>query len=456
MTDEDTLVGKWFVNVKQWKWQYTFFPNHTVKWIDPVAGSKGSGGWKKKGNSIHITWYNSTCTEQWICPIQRLGQRVNYSASYFKGEIEVEKEIISPPLTGAFFWKDRDTGFFGSEIADDGRLLSQKLPYGSSTTVTLRNYSGLSVKLANPALGKLSTWQYNSDDLYIDIIAQMNGVSELQAWDGAGVVTSLPVSVILDRAGAMALDSFSFAYYKIDYRHSGGNLSNYLILEYSDSVVIDINLNDIKDNPMPEDESKSYLKNGRRWPSSCNPATTPRLYAAKQRAHVTMAEHYADFLAVSSSGIFFVLMINPIVAPVTTTAARSVNRTAVPRAVANHVGVDIVPTATPRPRATQGQLRSMLRNPKDIYVWATFDENVASSQTIKFTGETSKGANPRIHLLRGASALRGNKYGPYKVAIDGNKYRISQVPGRAEEFMIAEEIEATEGVWFGKGDIDGL
>jgi hypothetical protein len=64
--------------------------------------------------------------------------------------------------------------------------------------------------------------------------------------------------------------------------------------------------------------------------------TTPRLFAAKQRAIAAMNANFADFLESARDGAFFILTINPLAAPIQSTSVRPVQRRNLPRPVATH------------------------------------------------------------------------------------------------------------------------
>ncbi len=109
--------------------------------------------------------------------------------------------------------------------------------------------------------------------------------------------------------------------------------------------------------------------------------------------------------------------------------------------------------ATLRPRATVTQLRQMLSEPADLYVWGTREQNIAANEKIIFTGQTNPDAPPVIYLLKGRGGLEGTAYGKFKVVIDAKKKSgIGSLPGRAEEFKV-DEIGIAEGLWFTHEDL---
>ncbi len=351
--DKQLLVGKWAVWVKDWSWEYEFLPNGTVTWRDTRSPEKGTGKWSTSNTLVNISWNDSSTKESWRRPLNS-GRNKNtyYSAPYFSGAYSIEKvgqagPLPTPPRVGPYFWKDPETGSAGSKFTADGKLWRQEIALGSSATVALKHYTGLVVGLNNQAIAKLVQWKYDSDDLYVDIVPTMVGNAYLEARSDSGVADYIQIGVSLDTKGAIDVDDFQTAYYSVDYRHSGGNLSKWIVLEYRDSVVIDINIDEISDTPAPSAEKGWIGRGGRRFPARLNPATTPRLHTAKKRALSVMAEHYADFLQTASSAIFFILTINPIVMPIEApTSVRPIPRRNLPRSVASHV--DTPPAAVGR------------------------------------------------------------------------------------------------------------
>ena len=106
---------------------------------------------------------------------------------------------------------------------------------------------------------------------------------------------------------------------------------------------------------------------------------------------------------------------------------------------------DAVPLKTVRPRATPQQLREMIANSSDYYTHRTPEANVAQNQTIVSQKTSLPTAPEGVYLAKG---VKGLPYGDYAVSIKGSKFRIRSVPGRAEEFILDDEIPATEGVWY--------
>jgi hypothetical protein len=194
----------------------------------------------------------------------------------------------------------------------------------------------MTVGLNNPKIAKLVTWYYGNL-LYIDIVPTDMGDANLEARSGDAVLTSIQINVSSNASGAIYVDDFAGSYYNVDYRHAGGDLSKWIVLEYRDSVVIDINIDQISDTPSKPNTGEGLIGDGgRRFPARLDPMTTPRLFAAKQRATAAMNANYADFLESARDGVFFILTINPLVAPIQPTSVRPVQRSNLPSPVATH------------------------------------------------------------------------------------------------------------------------
>jgi hypothetical protein len=82
--------------------------------------------------------------------------------------------------------------------------------------------------------------------LYVDIVPTDMGDANLKA------------------SGAIYVDDFAGSYYNVDYRHAGGDLSKWIVLEYRDSVVIDINVDQISDTPSTPNTGEGLIGDGGR------------------------------------------------------------------------------------------------------------------------------------------------------------------------------------------------
>jgi hypothetical protein len=99
------------------------------------------------------------------------------------------------------------------------------------------------------------------------------------------------------------VDDLESAYYDLDYRSQGGNLSKWLRVRYRDGSLKEINLDDIR----PE---------------------TPKLWAAKQEALRIMDDYNALFILGTFPTVFFVLTMAPTAEPIMPNAPLKVQRRA--------------------------------------------------------------------------------------------------------------------------------
>jgi hypothetical protein len=398
--DASELVGQWNVTFQQWRWIYTFTSDGKVTWRDPVNNMTGSGRYSLLPNIVHFSWTGTTAKESWNRPVKANEQIGWYDASYGVGTTAPRK---IPDEKGPHFWKDRDTGTVGSSFTAEGRFWRQEVNLGTSATVTLKHYRGLAVGLNNSAIAKLVTWAPGDDNLYVDIVPTMNGDAYLEARSGQTVVASIQVHVSSNADAAIYVDDFVGSYYSPDYRHSGGNNSKWLVLEYKDSVVIDVNIDDIHDTPSTASDGSGRIgEGGRRFPASLDKTKTPRLYAAKTRAISVMNAQYAEVLEVASAAIFFVLTISPIVAPLSgPTNTRRVPRRSLPKAVDQHVNVP--PAPKPSTPKSFVNLNSAAKPPEtSLGVWLDAEAQSGRMGLIKRVGgppEVKGQASPDYHMF---------------------------------------------------------
>ncbi|MEJ1157329.1 hypothetical protein [Prosthecomicrobium sp. N25] len=330
----DDLVGRWTVTFMKWKWLYVFKATGEVTWKDPLNGMTGQGRWKVQGNFVHLSWFNSTTKESWTFPVKTKDSPGWVDATYGKGQLLATKvaESANPQ-----FYKDPDAGMAGAGLTFTGDLWRQDIELGSSATVTLKNAEGCTVELDDHTIAKLVTWWYARDLLYVDIVPQKPGNAELIAKKGGSLATSIQVHVGSNISGAVYVDDWAGSYYSLSHRAVGGNYSKFITLEYKDSVTIDINIDDIADTPSKPNAGEGTLGDGgRRFPPRMDPLSTPRIYSAKQKAIQAMAVAYADFLEVARDGIFFILTINPLVAPVQPAQVRPTPKNKLPQRIQQH------------------------------------------------------------------------------------------------------------------------
>jgi hypothetical protein len=95
--DRQLLIGKWTVWVKDWIWEYEFFPNETVNWRDTRSLEKGSGRWSMSHTLLNLVWLDSATKESWQLPLSPLSnKRTWYSATYYTGSYRIEKALLLP------------------------------------------------------------------------------------------------------------------------------------------------------------------------------------------------------------------------------------------------------------------------------------------------------------------------------------------------------------------------
>jgi hypothetical protein len=128
------------------------------------------------------------------------------------------------------------------------------------------------------------------------------------------------------------VDAFTEAYYDLDYRAEGGNLSTWLTLEYSDGTLIDVNIYDIVEESTDPAEVTNLMRAGhvgignRIFPARMTPATVPRLWAARLGAIDVMEQHNFEFMLAAMPAILFIISLGgapPLARPVPTAGARS-------------------------------------------------------------------------------------------------------------------------------------
>ncbi|MEW5929496.1 MAG: DUF4157 domain-containing protein [Gemmatimonadota bacterium] len=133
----------------------------------------------------------------------------------------------------------------------------------------------------------------------------------------AGIQRDLPPvdPEIANLPGTAYLDAFTEAYYDLDYRAEGGNLSTWLTLEYTDGTLIDVNIYEFVEMSMAPDEVSAAMRQGyvgvggRIFPAQLTPQTAPRLWAAREAAIEAMEQYNLEFmLTVMPVVIFFIGM----------------------------------------------------------------------------------------------------------------------------------------------------
>jgi hypothetical protein len=84
--------------VKDWVWEYEFFPNGTVNWRDTRSLEKGSGRWSMGPKLLNLSWNGSTTKESWQLPLgSEQHKRTWYSAPYFTGAYQIQRFVAPAP-----------------------------------------------------------------------------------------------------------------------------------------------------------------------------------------------------------------------------------------------------------------------------------------------------------------------------------------------------------------------
>jgi hypothetical protein len=139
-----------------------------------------------------------------------------------------------------------------------------------------------------------------------------------------------PEPDVLSQPANHYVDAFTEAYYDLDYRSEGGNLSTWLTLEYSDGTLIDVNIFDLLDEATEPTAVTDLMRQGhvgignRIFPARMNRATVPRLWAARLGAIDVMEQYNFEFILAALPAVLFILSLAgapPLVRPVPTAGA---------------------------------------------------------------------------------------------------------------------------------------
>ncbi|WP_051614132.1 eCIS core domain-containing protein [Paenibacillus sp. UNC217MF] len=109
------------------------------------------------------------------------------------------------------------------------------------------------------------------------------------------------------------VDLFDAVHYDLDYRSSGGRLSEWLQVLYPDGIVIDIHIDDIIEQSMTSENARNAMAQGhvgsgnRIFPQVMNSRTTPRLWKAKVEAIEIMEESNIQFMKAALPAVMFVI-----------------------------------------------------------------------------------------------------------------------------------------------------
>ena len=97
MADDQEIIGKWTVRVKNWVWEYEFSPGGKVTWRDTRSSEKGVGRWALSPKFVNLSWSDAATKESWIRPITSAKQKGWYDSTYFTGNYEMEKIVAPAP-----------------------------------------------------------------------------------------------------------------------------------------------------------------------------------------------------------------------------------------------------------------------------------------------------------------------------------------------------------------------
>jgi hypothetical protein len=90
--DQQLLIGKWTVKVKDWIWEYDFSTDGKIAWRDTRSNEKGVGHWTMTSQLVNLSWQGSSTIESWQRPLKP-DHTGWYQASYYVGNYKVQKVI---------------------------------------------------------------------------------------------------------------------------------------------------------------------------------------------------------------------------------------------------------------------------------------------------------------------------------------------------------------------------
>ena len=155
-------------------------------------------------------------------------------------------------------------------------------------------------------------------------------------------------STTLKYSSPCYLDSFKTSYYDLDYRSKNGGLSKWLVLEYYDGSVIDVNIDEILDESMTESAAmlmRSETRAGeaaRMFPSRINPATAPRLWQAKENVLKIMDDYNATFILGGAFPAVWMILTMGIGTSLGASSRRGVPRSMFPRSIKSAAQEEVI------------------------------------------------------------------------------------------------------------------
>jgi hypothetical protein len=100
--DKVEILGRWRVTFRDWKWEYVFNADGSVRWRDPLNNENGAGRWALTQATVYVSWSKSKTKESWNRPVKQKGQSGYIDADYGKGNFAAEKlnELVLPNAQG--------------------------------------------------------------------------------------------------------------------------------------------------------------------------------------------------------------------------------------------------------------------------------------------------------------------------------------------------------------------
>ncbi len=209
------------------------------------------------------------------------------------------------------------SNFSGSSVTADKRLWRQEIDLGGSASIGLKGWQDITLSFNQNGMATFSTFVDKANDMLgIDVTGLKPGNVEFVAFRSGLAVASMQIFIRTTTSSkAVYVDQFLMGYYDLDFRAKGGNYSKFLVVRYSDDIVITINIDQISDAKPDPIAAKNFIATatigdgGRRFPSQMNAGTTPNLYALKKWAVQIMEANNVQFMRVSKEAIVFLLSI---------------------------------------------------------------------------------------------------------------------------------------------------
>jgi hypothetical protein len=349
------IVGKWRVTAitgqDKWIWWYTFDSDGAVRWRDPLNDEAGQGKWSATGKSIAISWApQSTTKEYWYLPISPTFQTGESSASYGNGTIVAERVTRGADDDGTprFIKPKWASSSAGAKLTSNGTLWRQELDLGGSASIGFVAGKDLVLRMQNPAVAKFSQFPDPAGNARgIDVVGTQPGDSYFEAIQGDTVIAQMQIHVSnIPASKAVYIDDFTTAYYDPDYRHQGGNFSQYVLAHFPDDVVVAVPMNQIggagtertdaaRAAAAQSIKSGRVGEGGRFFPAALNAGTTPRLYIAKQQAVEIIETENVKIIRSSRDAAMFIVSLGPMAIGGPLSPRRRISRSQAPRSVRN-------------------------------------------------------------------------------------------------------------------------